>query len=93
MRIAQRLDELAEDGPSELTALSEELGRIADTWPEPPKPRPRYLEEMEHLFRRAVEEEMFRREYPSRSNHASRIAMDLRYPPSLDPFKPVITGV
>lgn len=30
--VAQRLDELADDGSSELTTLAEELGRIADDW-------------------------------------------------------------
>lgn len=31
--VAQRLDELADEGPSELTTLAEELGRIADEIP------------------------------------------------------------
>jgi hypothetical protein len=94
MRIAQRLDELAEDGPSELTALSEEIGVIADAWPvEKREKRPRWMEEMEHLFRRAVEEEMYRRDPYANRTHAAQMVMDLRYSPSLDPFKPVVTGV
>jgi hypothetical protein len=86
MRIAQRLDELAEDGPSELTALSEELGVIADAWPvEKREKRPRWMEEIEHLFRQAVEEEVFLR---SRGPHDYRATLDLQryYRGAVDPM-------
>jgi hypothetical protein len=56
--IAQRLDELADDGPSELTDISEELGRIADSLPSSQvrDDTPRWLAEMRSLVERSAME-------------------------------------
>lgn len=61
LEIAQRLDELAEDGPSELVTLSEELGTLAERWPED-RGRDRtsvYVQEIEDLIDRAAQEKMY----------------------------------
>lgn len=79
IEIAQRLDELAEDGPSELVALGEELGRIAVAWPEPQPPQvradaPEWLMEIQKIVER----------------HSERI-MAHRYRNSADPRTPYLT--
>lgn len=58
--IAQRLDELADEGPPELLDLAEDLGRIADMWPTDPPPSregdPRWLQEIREVLERAAAE-------------------------------------
>lgn len=60
--VAQRLDELADEGSSELTTLAEELGRIADDIPvtvaaiDPAQGREKreWMHEMEQLMERVA---------------------------------------
>lgn len=57
LEIAQRLDEISGDGASELQALSNELGEIADAWPDDrttqrsQTPDPGYLRELDNMLR------------------------------------------
>lgn len=66
--VAQRLDELADEGSSELTTLAEELGRIADDWQQPvvamdpaTKPHPEWLLQIESLVEQHAAEIVARR--------------------------------
>jgi hypothetical protein len=64
--IAQRLDELADDGPDELTVIAEELGQVADRLQNqieqldlrlaksPRDDLPRYLREINSIVQREV---------------------------------------
>lgn len=93
LEVARRLDELAGDGESELQTISEELGELADKWPQPlPKEEaPRWAEAMRSLIMRAlmdepallrqVQEELYLRE--SRFGYGMQAQMAARYQPVL----------
>jgi hypothetical protein len=93
LEIAQRLDELSEDGASELQALSTELGTIADNWPDekPPAEIPNWAREMRgvmfralmedpDLMRRVQDESFFRRQAQAYSyrDRLDAVAMQMK---------------
>jgi hypothetical protein len=96
MSIARRLDELAEDGPSELTTISEELGQIAEAWPDPRKngPEPRWVSEMRHVMERGIQEEMHRRgRYSMHDYQLDAQVMLARYATSTPPSFKIDPGL
>ena len=59
--VAKRLDEMADDGPSELTTLSDEIGKIAASLEDrprsgPPVPMPRWMQDIQYIVERNAEE-------------------------------------
>jgi hypothetical protein len=74
--VAKRLDEIADDGPSELTTLSDEIGKIVASIEDAPPPNtvvqsrpvPRWMRDMQQMIERAAEEIIFDK-YDNQGRH------------------------
>lgn len=76
--VAKRLDEMADDGPDELTTLSEEIGVIAAALEDRPRPSrtealPRWMQDIQNIVERNAEEITYR----SRGKHPYRSEQDM----------------
>lgn len=82
LEVAQRLDELSEDLP-ELQDLSEQLGRIADSWPAPQPQRsgdiPEWLAQIQQIMEQRAAEVLYER-YGARDPSSGYVTVNLPNP-------------